>query len=1713
MGRVGLGPVLAHLDRCGIGDVIDRGGIGGDLHVEAERARGARSLLAERPGKGARRGVVGGAVGRALDVANALGQRIGHRHVGCPRGAPVVDAVVGPVNGVGEGIAHTHGLTVHIDLGARGVRLGDGLCVVVRREGVGESLLAPLVGDLGLKAGASLSHCDVEGVDMRIVLNQDIAACFLGHGRVVGTRIGEAELAKGNLAILVILRLDRVALEHNARAVGEGELKGELPLLEAGLAAAREHLGELGDGRRGGGGVEGVGEGGGGDLVCRDGAIGLGSLGSVHRGLVAIGGTFGHRVGGSRGQPRDPRRLAIFEPEGRLAVLERRVTVGAGHAVARGIGGLDRKLKCLVRIDRQALARHDGLGDVELARLHGVGERDGRAVLGHGAFGLGAVSPVDRSRVALGGVLGHGVVRAHGQAGDGLLPAVPEREGRLAARERHGVLALAEGAGDGLAVPVGQRDREAELALAVAADDRLLDGEAAGLGGVGKDRRLDRALSSVARIVGQLCNLGLGKQLTGAIVGHRDGGTIGGLREDERRLVTRRLGNHIGIGTGLGVLDGTEVADLGILVQLNRRHALLGALGHGCLTLGSQHHGKGIRLSPVATGDLLLNLKSVLHLCGLHAVDVSEAHLRRLSDGTLLGVRLIDNRKAVLARHELTLGVELLHLVVRTYGQGNRDGAAGLKRDGVTALDLSAYISAVGAIGATGVRKGAGQRRCAIGLVEQHLKGKCLVGRGDAFGGRDRLAQRQAPVRNLIGGGVGLDGRVVADRHRRLIGDVARSATALKRVLGHANLKLNRALLACGNVLQRPGKVAVIALGAGILMVAGELHELGSRGNGIGDRYRGRRALGVLVADGVGEFVAQRHARPIRILDIALGLLGYEVRRGAGITLALVADLNGGSIVDGANSALGTLHGVLGNLDVHAHRTVAARRLLTQVPGEQLTARGALIGILALKGLEHDARGQLVGHGHVGRNQITGGVGLGIGPVDGIGVGVAHRKQLPVDVHIGLRDRANRLDLITRVVEDDLTLLGTIAIGHLGRQIAVVVVGHLEQHSARRRRIHGTHTLGQVGHALLCHQVKAVGGGVVGIVTLGGNAIVDGAGEVNRLLMSSAGSIAKLKVNLTKVDRSGTVLVRPSRALIHLFERAVGLLGIQVKRILASLDLVAGVHHLLGSKTVECSGRSVAVGKEHLSLGGTALGAEDLFLVGLFSFIGVIVLGRGHGIERTIAAIINRNLYHPIGGVVCIAALAAAILDNLVSKRLTRIFRRKGQATQNAGMGRAIGLRLIVCHGELALICAQQLVELIGRGGVFARYRKAKHAGMQVVPVERLDDLQTALELVARRGAIPIGEDEAFRAGRAIGAGHKLAALIGCGNGQGIDVRVIRPLAEAAIRGQLVNSKLIRARLVKGELREVELIVLPVLEGRRRLLLLSVAVLRAHRRAGDELAIDGSLSSIVSRGHSKGELARSIGTGNHLRHGRGVGCRLGDRIGVLEFDRRDTGGRCTRRIDPLALELVLAIDLLAYRCRDSKRTVAVIRYDGPNRMDRLVVRIARRLVVNLTHRIGERLAGIILSEGQPTRRYQTHGLGGVGLDICGLKDFAVRGNANLAGRCLVSRLDDITERALRRAKNGRILGIRQRLLDLQTASGAIVEACRVTVHKRDSRRRSAGLTCIVLLHVSIRILLELDDLFVRQRARVGTVAQQFRHTRALEHGRHGVELSGVVLAC
>ena len=207
--------------------------------------------------------------------------------------------------------------------------------------------------------------------------------------------------------------------------------------------------------------------------------------------------------------------------------------------------------------------------------------------------------------------------------------------------------------------------------------------------------------------------------------------------------------------------------------------------------------------------------------------------------------------------------------------------------------------------------------------------------------------------------------------------------------------------------------------------------------------------------------------------------------------------------------------------------------------------------------------------------------------------------------------------------------------------------------------------------------------------------------------------------------------------------------------------------------------------------------------------------------------------------------------------------------------------------------------------------------------------------------------------------------------------------------------------------------MLPVLEVILRLRRLSIAVVRTHRRAGDELAVDSSPGSFVIRGHGKGELAWSIGTDNDLRHGRRIGCRLGDRIGVLEFDRRDTGGRRTRRVDPLALKLVATVTRLAYRCRDPERAVAVIRHDDSDRMDRLVVRIALRLFFDLAHRIGERLSSIILRKGEPTRGNQAYGLGGIRLDVCSLVNLAALGNAKLVGRGLVGRFDGIVERALR----------------------------------------------------------------------------------------------------
>ena len=124
----------------------------------------------------------------------------------------------------------------------------------------------------------------------------------------------------------------------------------------------------------------------------------------------------------------------------------------------------------------------------------------------------------------------------------------------------------------------------------------------------------------------------------------------------------------------------------------------------------------------------------------------------------------------------------------------------------------------------------------------------------------------------------------------------------------------------------------------------------------------------------------------------------------------------------------------------------------------------------------------------------------------------------------------------------------------------------------------------------------------------------------------------------------------------------------------------------MGSKALKGSSRAVAVGKGHLGLGGTVHGAIGLFILRKLDVLGVIVLDRGHGIERAIGAILNRNRHRPIGGIVGVAALIFAILDHLIGERLAHVTRREGQATQNTGMGSAIGLRLFVGNDKFTLI-------------------------------------------------------------------------------------------------------------------------------------------------------------------------------------------------------------------------------------------------------------------------------------------------------------------------------------------------------------------------------------------------------------------------------------------
>ena len=410
--------------RCGDLAAGDLDTVPGNRGRDRELAR--RGIVGGRDGHRARRGVVGVALaaelglgdGEAIDLARV---GVGELHVALRGPADEVDQAGRTVIGRGNGIGVPAGLEAEL-----GGRLGVG--------GHGEGELPRLHGAAGERLGQAHARAGRVVELGRVGVDEVAAARLRDRGRrgreVAGAVVGHGHRHRGGVAVVGHAGDSRAVIGPGlAHRVGEG-LGAHALAADLGEPGVLDVVERVADGAE----VEG-------DPIARPGAGG----GRHADGLGAVGRALGHG-GAALARKRELEAVAL----GPVAALERLGEEPRGGDVS-ALGG----------------------------RSVRVGERDGRAVLGHGAFGLGAVGPVDRGRVALGGVLGHGVVRAHGQAGDDLLPAVPEREGRLAARERHGVLALAEGAGDGLAVPVGQRDRKAELALAVAADDRLLDGEAA----------------------------------------------------------------------------------------------------------------------------------------------------------------------------------------------------------------------------------------------------------------------------------------------------------------------------------------------------------------------------------------------------------------------------------------------------------------------------------------------------------------------------------------------------------------------------------------------------------------------------------------------------------------------------------------------------------------------------------------------------------------------------------------------------------------------------------------------------------------------------------------------------------------------------------------------------------------------------------------------------------------------------------------------------------------------------------------------------------------------------------------------------------------------------------------------------------------------------------------------------------------------------------
>ena len=95
------------------------------------------------------------------------------------------------------------------------------------------------------------------------------------------------------------------------------------------------------------------------------------------------------------------------------------------------------------------------------------------------------------------------------------------------------------------------------------------------------------------------------------------------------------LRDGIGVHAGLGIGNIAKRCLLGILGELDRRHPVLGAIGHGGAVLSRKLHGKGIAIGPIATFEHLLGAQTVFRLKRYRAGAVVVGELELVIGGNL----------------------------------------------------------------------------------------------------------------------------------------------------------------------------------------------------------------------------------------------------------------------------------------------------------------------------------------------------------------------------------------------------------------------------------------------------------------------------------------------------------------------------------------------------------------------------------------------------------------------------------------------------------------------------------------------------------------------------------------------------------------------------------------------------------------------------------------------------------------------------------------------------------------------------------------------------------------------------------------------------------------------------------------------------------------------------------------------------------------------